>query len=166
MPNVFDGRSTHDGELVSGRFAIVVSRYNENITEKLLAGALETLAAAGVADDAIDVAWVPGAFELPVVAEKMTDALPAAVICLGCVIRGETTHDEHINRAVSHALVRIGVETGIPVMFGVLTCQNLEQAIHRSGGSVGNKGAECAEAALEMARLVEKLGSPHDLYEC
>ncbi|MCG8586162.1 MAG: 6,7-dimethyl-8-ribityllumazine synthase [Pirellulales bacterium] len=166
MPNVFDGRATESGEPVAGRFAIVVSRYNESITQKLLDGAIETLKAAGVADDAIDVAWVPGAFELPVVAEKMTDSLPSAVICLGCVIRGETTHDEHINRAVSYELARIGVETGVPVMFGVLTCQNLEQAIHRSGGSVGNKGAECAEAALEMARLLEKLDGVDDTYEC
>ena len=146
-----------DGTPPDGRFAIAVSRYNDNITQKLLDGAIETLKAAGVADAAIDVVWVPGAFELPLIAAKMAEEQPKAVICLGCVIRGETSHDQHINRAVSHQLAQIGVETGIPVMFGVLTCQSLEQAIHRSGGSVGNKGAECAEAALEMVRLLEKM---------
>ena len=166
MPNVFDGTEPADGERPDGRFAIVVSRYNENITGKLLEGAIETLTAAGVPDGAIDVAWVPGAFELPVVTERMTDSLPLAVICLGCVIRGETTHDEHINRAVSHQLAAISVDTGIPVMFGVLTCRSLEQAIQRSGGNVGNKGAECAEAALEMVRLMDKLDGRGDPLEC
>ena len=100
---------------------------------------------------------MPGAFELPVMAKHMLKTHPRAVICLGCVIKGETTHDEHINRAVSAQLAAIGVESGVPVLFGVLTCQSLEQAIHRSGGSVGNKGVDCAEAALEMARLFDSM---------
>src|SRR4051812_11948221 len=154
MPNVLEGKSGP----VSGRFGIVVSRYNEHITAKLLAGAIETLQGGGIADDAIDVAWVPGAWELPVVAQRMAlSEQYAAVLCLGAVIRGETTHDEHINRQVSLSLGQIALEADLPVLFGVLTCNTVEQAIHRAGGNVGNKGQECAEAALEMVRLLEKL---------
>lgn len=154
MPNILDGRTGP----VSGRFAIVVSRYNEHITGKLLTGAVETLRTAGVNDAAIDVAWVPGAWEIPLVAQRLaqSDAY-AAVLCLGAVIKGETTHDEHINRQVSLSLGQIALETEVPVLFGVLTCNTVEQAIHRSGGNVGNKGVECAEAALEMVRLLQKL---------
>jgi 6,7-dimethyl-8-ribityllumazine synthase len=142
----------------NGRLAIVVARYNESITNNLLAGALATLAENGVADDNVDVAWVPGAFEIPLVAARMADSgRYLAAICLGAVIRGQTTHDQHINRAVSVALEQIGRQSGLPVLFGVLTCDTLEQAIHRSGGNVGNKGSECALAALEMIDLLEKL---------
>jgi 6,7-dimethyl-8-ribityllumazine synthase len=154
MPKVLDGKSG----AVSGRFAIVVSRYNEHITGKLLAGAIETLRGAGIGDDAVDVAWVPGAWEIPLVAQRLARSKQyAAVLCLGAVIRGETTHDEHINRQVSLSLGQLALVTGLPVLFGVLTCNTLEQAIHRSGGNVGNKGIECAEAALEMVRLLGKL---------
>lgn len=154
MPQQFDGKS---GPL-SGRFAIVVSRYNGHITTRLLTGAVETLRAAGIADEAIDVAWVPGAWEIPLVAQRMARSQNyAAVLCLGAVIRGETTHDEHINRQVSLSLGQLGLDTGLPVLFGVLTCNTVEQAIHRAGGNVGNKGIECAEAALEMVRLLSKL---------
>jgi len=142
----------------NGRLAIVVARYNESITHKLLDGALATLTENGVADESVDVAWVPGAFEIPLVAARMAGSNRyRAVICLGAVIRGETTHDRHINRAVSLALEQIGRQSGVPVLFGVLTCDTLEQAIHRSGGNVGNKGSECALAALEMIDLLEKL---------
>jgi 6,7-dimethyl-8-ribityllumazine synthase len=154
MPHTLDGKSGP----VSGRFAIVVSRYNEHITAKLLAGAVETLRAGGVADEAIDVAWVPGAWEIPLVAQRFARSKKyAAVLCLGAVIKGETTHDEHINRQVSASLGQIALESGRPVLFGVLTCNTVEQAIHRAGGNVGNKGQECAEAALEMVRLLAKL---------
>lgn len=143
---------------VEGRFAIAVSRYNESITGKLLKGALETLLAGGVADDHIDVAWTPGAFELPLTAfELARSGRYAAVVCLGAVIRGETTHDQQINRAVSVGLTEAALTTRVPILFGVLTCDTLEQAIHRSGGNVGNKGAECAAAALEMASLLTKI---------
>jgi 6,7-dimethyl-8-ribityllumazine synthase len=153
MPNVIDGQSGP----ISGRFAIVVSRYNEHITGKLLSGAVETLRAA-VADAAIDVAWVPGAWEIPLVAQRLAQSGSfAAVLCLGAVIKGETTHDEHINRQVSLSLGQIALQTGVPVLFGILTCNTVEQAIHRSGGNVGNKGVECAAAALEMVRLLQKL---------
>jgi 6,7-dimethyl-8-ribityllumazine synthase len=154
MPNVYQG----DRAVPGSRFAIVVSRYNESLTSKLLAGAVATLTTHGVPDQAIDVAWVPGAWEIPLVAQRCAAAgRYAAVLCLGAVIRGETTHDQHINRQVSLSLGRISLDTGIPVLFGVLTCNTLEQAIHRSGGNVGNKGAECAEAALEMVSLLRKL---------
>lgn len=150
----------YEGDLRSaeGRFAIVVSRYNQTITKKLLSGALETLTEQGVADDRVDVAWVPGAWELPLVAQRFARCGQyAAVLCLGAVIRGETTHDQYINQQVSDSLGRISLETSVPVLFGVLTCNTLEQAIHRAGGNHGNKGAECATAALEMAALIKKL---------
>ena len=154
MPNVFEGELVAAGS----RFAIVVSRYNDSITSKLLDGAVTTLTAAGAAGDAIDVAWVPGAWEIPVVASRMArSGRYAAVLCLGAVIQGETTHDQHINRQVSISLGQIGLKTGLPVLFGVLTCNTLEQAVHRAGGNVGNKGAECAEAALQMVSLLSKL---------
>jgi 6,7-dimethyl-8-ribityllumazine synthase len=154
MPNVFEGQFTSS----SGRFAIVVSRYNETITGRLLSGALETLTTHGVEDSQIDVAWVPGAFEIPLVADLLAKSGKyAAVLCLGAVIRGETTHDQHINRAVSLELAASGIRHAVPVLFGVLTCDTLEQAIHRAGGNVGNKGAECAEAALRMVDLLKQL---------
>jgi 6,7-dimethyl-8-ribityllumazine synthase len=135
-----------------------VSRYNESITGNLLAGALDTLKRRDVPDEQIDVAYVPGAWELPIVAAELAaSGRYLAVICLGAVIRGETTHDQHINRAVSSSLAEISLDTGVPVLFGLLTCETVEQAIHRSGGNVGNKGSDCAEAALEMIDLMAKL---------
>jgi 6,7-dimethyl-8-ribityllumazine synthase len=156
MPRTFRGELT----AAPGRWALVVSRYNDSITSKLLEGALATLTAAGVADEAIDVAWVPGAFELPLVADRLAHSGEyLAVLALGAVIRGETTHDQHINRAVSVGLMEASLHSGVPVLFGLLTCETLEQAIHRSGGNVGNKGTECAEAALEMVSLLRKLAA-------
>ncbi|MEX0611870.1 MAG: 6,7-dimethyl-8-ribityllumazine synthase [Pirellulales bacterium] len=140
------------------RFGIVVARWNETITSKLLQGAISTLAAHGVADEAVDVAWVPGSFEIPLAAQRMAASGEyAAILCLGAVIRGETSHDEHINRAVSLAISQIALTANVPVLFGVLTCETMEQAIHRAGGNVGNKGAECAEAALHMVGLLKNL---------
>jgi 6,7-dimethyl-8-ribityllumazine synthase len=155
MPHEINGDPA-DG--ASGRYAIVISRYNESVTKRLLSGAVEALRAQGVPDEQIEVAWVPGAFEIPVVAEYFArGGGHAAVICLGAVIRGETTHDQHINRAVSLGLAEMSRTYQLPVLFGLLTCDTLEQAIHRSGGNVGNKGAECAAAALEMVGLLGKL---------
>ncbi len=155
MPNVFEAAATRAPD---GRFAIVVARYHQTITEKLLAGAVETLTGRGVPDQAIDVARVPGAWEVPVVAQRLArTGAYRAVICLAAVIRGETTHDQHINRQVSDSLGRIALECDLPVLFGILTCNSVEQAIHRAGGNVGNKGCECAEAALEMANLLAAL---------
>lgn len=166
MPNTYEGTPTAP----DGRFAVVVSRFNESITSRLLDGAVRTLAEHGVAEERIDVAWVPGAFEIPTAAARMAaSGRYAAVLCLGAVIRGETTHDQHINRAVSMALAELGVRFGLPVIFGVLTCNTLEQAIARSGAQtgargkdqpdsrLGNKGSECALAALEMVNLMTKL---------
>ncbi len=154
MPNVYEGKPDPGG----ARFAVAVSRYNETITQRLLDGAIQTLRDHGVVDDAIDVVWVPGAWELPLVVQRLAASNRyAAVLCLGAVIRGETTHDQHINRQVSLSLGQTALATGVPVLFGVLTCNSLEQAIHRSGGNVGNKGNECAQAALEMVNLLKRL---------
>jgi 6,7-dimethyl-8-ribityllumazine synthase len=140
------------------RFAIVVARWNEAITRKLLDGAVSTLKERGVADERIDVVWVPGSFEIPLAAQRMAaSGRYAAVLCLGAVIRGETSHDQHINRAVSLAISQLALSANVPVLFGVLTCETMEQAIHRAGGNVGNKGAECAEAALHMVGLLKNL---------
>ena len=156
MPRPLEGKAGQ----TPGRFAIVVSRYNDQITGNLLTGALETLAEHDVPEQAISVAWVPGAWEVPVVADRLAHSGDfAAVICLAAVIRGETTHDQYINQQVSHSLGRISLESGIPTLFGVLTCNSLEQAIQRSGGRVGNKGSECALAALEMVDLMRQLPS-------
>src|SRR3972149_3551777 len=142
MPNVFQGPAAAS----NGRFAIVVSRFNESISSRLLEGAISTLTAHGVSEEHIDVAWVPGAFEIPTVAGQFAGSgRYVAVICLGAVIRGETTHDQHINRAVSTALAEIGVHYGLPVLFGVLTCDTLEQALARSGGDETTSGKDIAE---------------------
>lgn len=143
-----------------GRYAIIVSRYNESITGRLLSGAVETLVAAGVQQESIDIAWVPGAWELPLVAKRFVQTERYdAVICLGAVIRGETSHDQHINRAVSLTLQELAMNSGMPVVFGLLTCETIEQAIQRAGGNAGNKGIECAQAALEMVSLFRQI--PH-----
>jgi 6,7-dimethyl-8-ribityllumazine synthase len=138
----------------TGSVGIVVSRYNNVITSRLLEGALQTLAEGGVAEDDVHVAWVPGAWELPVAAQRMArrDEIKA-VLCLGAVIQGETTHDQYINHQVSASLGQLALEQDLPVLFGVLTCQSMEQALNRAGGSKGNKGTECALAALEMMGL-------------
>jgi 6,7-dimethyl-8-ribityllumazine synthase len=166
VPTIYEGKAGP----VDGRIGIIVSRFNESITRRLLDGALQTLMEKGVADDRIDVAWVPGAFEIPAVANRLAaSGRYVAVICLGAVIRGETTHDQHINRAISLSFNEIALRYDLPVLFGVLTCNTLEQANARSGGEagtrgkdqpdsrIGNKGAECAEAALEMVDLMAKL---------
>lgn len=154
MPNVITAAKPNSKD----RFAILVARWNETITRKLLDGAVATLKEQGIADGSIDVAWVPGSMELPLLAKQMAVSNKyAAVICLGAVIRGETTHDQHINRAVSLAITQIGLDTNVPVLFGVLTCETMEQALDRAGGRVGNKGTECAEAAIEMMGLLRAL---------
>lgn len=147
-----------DGELPDGKVVIVASRYNASICDGLVAGARETLAAAGYDSQSTPVVRVPGAWELPAVVRTVIEQDDViAAIALGCVIKGETTHDQHINRAVSLSLMNMGVESGLPIAFGLLTCNTLEQAIHRSGGNVGNKGIEAAEAVIELLRLNEKI---------
>jgi 6,7-dimethyl-8-ribityllumazine synthase len=140
------------------RYAIVVAQWNRAVTDKLLAGAVATLRDAGLPEEHIDVASVPGAWEIPLAAQRFADSGQyAAVICLGAVVRGETTHDQHINRGVSLALGEISRDSGLPVLLGVLTCETMEQALERAGGAHGNKGRECAEAAVHMAGLLKNL---------
>jgi 6,7-dimethyl-8-ribityllumazine synthase len=140
------------------RYAIVVAQWNQSVTSVLCEGAVETLRAAGVPDDQIDVAWVPGSWEIPLVAQRFAEGGEhAAVICLGVVVRGETSHDQHINRGVSLAFSQISLQFDVPVLFGVLTCESMEQAVDRAGGAHGHKGRECAEAALHMVGLLKNL---------
>ena len=137
---------------------IVVAQWNQSVTGVLLEGAVETLRAAGVPDDQIDVAWVPGSWEIPLVAQRFAEGGEhAAVICLGVVVRGETSHDQHINRGVSLAFSQISLQFDVPVLFGILTCESMEQAVDRAGGAHGHKGRECAEAALHMVGLLKNL---------
>ncbi len=152
---------TYEGKLVSGniRVGIVCARFNEFITSRLLGGALDGLRRRGVDDDDVAVAWVPGAFEIPLVAKKMAaSGRYDAVICLGAVIRGSTSHYEYVCAEVSKGIAAVQLEAGVPVMFGVLTTENIEQAIERAGSKAGNKGSECAEGAIEMVNLLRELG--------
>lgn len=140
------------------RVAIVVARFHHQVTGKLLDGALAGLRALGVDDDAVDVAWVPGAFEVPLVAKRMaTTGAYDAVICLGAVVRGETAHFDLIAREAARGTAEVARETGIPVIFEVLATDTLAQAEARAGGAHGNKGWDAAEAALEMADLLDRL---------
>ena len=142
------------------RFAVVVSRYNDFVTDRLQAGALGALAKAGVATSDITVVRVPGAFEIPVAAQHAAESgRYDAVVCLGCVIRGETPHFEYIASAVAHGLTAAAAATGIPMAFGVLTTNSVEEAIERAGEGDANKGREAALAAVEMATLVAQLGA-------
>jgi len=141
------------------RIAVVVSSYHRDITGKLMEGAVESLTSVGLSQEEIQVVWVPGSWEIPVVAQRLLKIGKVdGVVCLGCVIRGETTHDQHINTSISQALGQLAVEFSKPVAFGVLTCNTLEQAQARAGGDVGNKGIEAAEAVLHVLSLFEELG--------
>jgi 6,7-dimethyl-8-ribityllumazine synthase len=147
----------------AGRFAIVVARFNETVTRALLAGAVDAFTRHGVAEDRVDVAWVPGSFEVPVVARRMAGSGQyAAVVCLGCVIRGETTHYDHVAGQAAAGVMQAGVATGVPVIFGILTTETVEQALNRSGLKGGNKGAEAAMAAIEMANLLAQVEEAAD----
>ncbi|PYQ81063.1 MAG: 6,7-dimethyl-8-ribityllumazine synthase [Acidobacteria bacterium] len=142
------------------RFAIVVSQYNDFVTERLQAGALAALAAAGVASDDVMVVHVPGAFEIPFAAQHVAETGRFdAIVCLGCVIRGATPHFEYIASAVANGLTAASAATGIPMAFGVLTTNSVEEAIERAGEGDANKGREAALAAVEMATLVAQLGA-------
>lgn len=144
----------------STRVGIVVSRFNEPVTRNLLEAAVKTLRTAGIAAEDIDVAWVPGSFELPLAADRLAaTSRYAAVICLGAIIKGETTHDRHIATAVATGIEQAARHRGIPITFGVLTCETAEQAVARAGGTQGNKGVEAAEATLAMLRLWHTLAA-------
>jgi 6,7-dimethyl-8-ribityllumazine synthase len=140
------------------RFAIIVSRFNEEITSGLLSGAREALADLGVRDDGIEVFHVPGAFEIPLAAHQAAISERFdAVICLGCLIKGDTMHFEYIADATSHGIMRVGLDTGVPVSFGVLTTLSEQQAAERAAPGAGNKGREAAQAAAEMVRLLRQM---------
>jgi 6,7-dimethyl-8-ribityllumazine synthase len=154
MPKIIEGK------LVSSKkkYGIVVSRFNEFITTKLLEGALDALSRHGVKDDEITVVWAPGAFEIPLVAKKMAaSGKHDAVIALGAVIRGGTPHFDYVANEVSKGVAHVALESGVPVLFGVLTTDSIEQAIERAGTKAGNKGFDAALAAVEMANLMEQL---------
>ena len=153
MANYIEGNLKADGK----KFGIIVARFNSFICEKLLEGALDSLLRSGAADDDIDVVRVPGAFEIPLIAKKMAKSQKYdAVICLGVVIRGATPHFDVVVNEVSKGSAQVGLETEVPVIFGVLTTETIEQAIERSGTKAGNKGSDVAIAAIEMADLVSK----------
>lgn len=140
------------------KFALVVSRFNEFISKKLLEGAQDALIRHDVTADNIDIAWVPGAFEIPLVAKKLAQTKKYdAVICLGAVIRGNTPHFDYIAAEVSKGIATVGLETGVPVTFGVLTTENIEQAVERAGTKDGNKGFDAAINAIEMANVIKSL---------
>ncbi|WP_169007962.1 6,7-dimethyl-8-ribityllumazine synthase [Faecalispora jeddahensis] len=151
---------TFEGRLVSKniRIGIVAARFNEFITSKLLSGALDGLKRHEVGEGDIDIAWVPGAFEIPLIASKMAkSAKYDAVICLGAVIRGSTNHYDYVCSEVSKGIAHVSLHSDIPVMFGVLTTENIEQAIERAGTKAGNKGFDCAVGAIEMVNLIREI---------
>lgn len=155
MPKLFEGKLL-GADL---KFGIVISRFNEFITSKLLDGALDSLVRHGTEDANIDVAWVPGTYEIPLIAQKMADSGKYnAVICLGALIRGSTPHFDYIAAEVSKGIAQVGLASGLPVIFGVITTDNIEQAIERAGTKAGNKGSAAAEAAIEMANLMNSIG--------
>ncbi|MCI0681023.1 MAG: 6,7-dimethyl-8-ribityllumazine synthase [Gemmataceae bacterium] len=153
--------TTLEGNLTApdaGRFAVVAARFNKPIVDRLVAGAMEAFQERGVAGDAVDLVWVPGSFEIPLVAKRLAaSGKYVAVVCLGAVIKGDTDHYEYVCVGAAHGIAEAGLVTGVPVLFGVLTCQTEEQAVDRAGGKEGNKGADVALAAIEMVNLLKQL---------
>lgn len=152
MGKVFQGNLTGENQ----RIGIVISRFNEFITSKLLSGCMDALVRHGVSEDSIDVAWVPGAFEMPLAAQKMAARNYDAVICLGAVIRGATPHFEYVANEVTKGIAQVGLSSGIPVIYGVVTADSIEQAIERAGTKAGNKGVDAAVTAMEMVNLLRE----------
>ena len=154
MGNIYKGHL--DGRGL--KIGIVVSRFNEAVTSRLLDGALEGLGCHGVAEEDVDVSWTPGSLELSIVAKRLAESGNySAIICLGAVIRGETSHFDYVSSGTIQGVVNTNLETGVPVIFGVLTTENSEQARERSGGKKGNKGFDAATSAIEMANLLKEL---------
>jgi 6,7-dimethyl-8-ribityllumazine synthase len=154
MPTVYEGTFAPP----SGRFALVAARFNRLVVEQLVAGALDGLKRHGVPDDAVDLVWVPGSFEIPLVAQRLAASRRyAAVVCLGAVIRGDTDHYDHVAGGAAGGIAHAALNTGVPVIFGVLTCDTLEQALNRAGAKAGNKGFEAAVTAVEMVNLLRQL---------
>lgn len=152
---------TLEGKVVAEgiRIGIVVARFNEFITSKLLGGAIDGLVRHGMNEEDVDVAWVPGAFEIPLIAKKMAKSGKYdAVIALGAVIRGSTSHYDYVCNEVSKGVAAASLDSGVPVMFGVVTTENIEQAIERAGTKAGNKGYDCALGAIEMVNLIREMG--------
>jgi 6,7-dimethyl-8-ribityllumazine synthase len=144
-----------------GRFAVVAGRFNQFVVRHLVEGTLDGLRRHGVGDDAVDVVWAPGSFEIPLVAQRLARSHKyVAVICLGAVIRGDTDHYDYVAAGVANGIAQAALSTGVPVVFGVLTCDTLEQAINRAGAKSGNKGFEAAVTALEMVNLLRQLPEP------
>ncbi len=159
-----------EGKLLAGceSHAIVVSQFNHVITKRLLEGAIDTLKQYGVTDEQITVVWVPGSFEIPLVADRLAKSGRfAAISCLGAVIKGETSHHEYINQQVAQGILQAGQSSRIPVLFGVLTCETFQQALDRAGGKTGNKGSEAALAAIQMVNTLKTMADenlwPKDL---
>jgi 6,7-dimethyl-8-ribityllumazine synthase len=153
----------YEGTLAAppGRFALVAARFNHFVVDNLVQGAKDGLRRHGVADDAVDLIWVPGSLEIPLAALRLAASKKyVAVICLGAVIRGDTDHYDHVAGGAARGIAQAGLETGVPVIFGVLTCATVEQAVNRAGGKSGNKGFEAAETALEMVNLLKQLPPP------
>ena len=149
-----------EGKLVASglKAGIVAARFNEFIVSKLVSGALDGLKRHDVKEEDIDIAWVPGAFEIPLIADKMAKSKKYdAVICLGTVIRGATSHYDYVCNEVSKGIAQVSLNTGIPVLFGVVTTENIEQAIERAGTKAGNKGYDCALSAIEMVQLIKEV---------
>ncbi|MGE5416939.1 MAG: 6,7-dimethyl-8-ribityllumazine synthase [Acidobacteriota bacterium] len=153
MAKVFEGKLSGEGL----KFGIVVSRFNEFFTQKLLGGAMDALTRHGVATENIDLAWVPGAFEMPLAAQKMVQKGYDAVICLGAVIRGATPHFEYVASEVTKGIAQVSLSSGVPVIYGVITADTLEQAIERAGTKAGNKGFDAAVTAIEMVNLIKEI---------
>ena len=151
---------TYEGKLVSKgiKIGIIVTRFNEFITSKLLSGAIDGLKRHDVEEDDISIAWVPGAFEIPLIASKMANSEKYdAIVCLGAVIRGSTTHYDYVCSEVSKGIAHVSLNSDIPVMFGVITTENIEQAIERAGTKAGNKGYDSAISAIEMVNLIRDI---------
>ena len=153
VAQVFEGKVVGQGQ----RFGLIVSRFNEFITNKLLSGCIDALVRHDVNPDNIDVVWVPGAFEMPLTALRMAQKGYDAVICLGAVIRGATPHFEYVSAEVTKGIAQVGLQTGVPVINGVITADTIEQAIERAGTKAGNKGVDAALTAIEMANLLKQL---------
>ena len=150
----------YEGKIVSKdvKIGIIAARFNEFITSKLLGGAVDALKRHDVDEENIEVAWVPGAFEIPLIASKMAKSKKYdAIICLGAVIRGNTTHYDYVCSEVSKGIAHVSLNSDIPVMFGVITTENIEQAIERAGTKAGNKGFDCAVGAIEMINLIKEI---------
>ena len=151
---------TYEGELINHdiTIGIVAARFNEFITSKLLSGAMDALTRHGLGDEDVEVAWVPGSFEIPLIASKMAESGKYdAIICLGAVIRGATTHYDIVCNEVAKGIAQVSLKSGVPVLFGILTTDNLEQAIERAGTKAGNKGFDCAISAIETVNLIRQI---------